>query len=107
MALSDYLNRVRGTWSHPETTLICNGFAQGFALTVHVLHAAGVRVLAVEDPSFEDVRSAAYAVGMDVVGIPVTASGLDVGVLERSGAQAVLVTPAHTPAATRAPNRHQ
>ncbi len=95
VALADYLNRVRGTWADPERMLICNGFAQGLALATQVLWAAGVRRLAVEDPSFEDIRSAATARGMEIVGIPVTEAGIDVDTLERSGATAVLVTPAH------------
>jgi GntR family transcriptional regulator/MocR family aminotransferase len=94
-ALADYLNRVRGTWADPANMLICNGFAQGLALVSQVLVASGVRVLAVEDPSFDDVRSAAAAAGLEIVGIPVGATGVDVGVLERSAARAVLLTPAH------------
>jgi GntR family transcriptional regulator/MocR family aminotransferase len=94
-ALADYLNRVRGTWADPANLLICNGFAQGLHLAGTVLPAAGVRVLAVEDPSFDDVRSAASLAGLRIVGVPVTAGGLDVAALERSGADAVLITPAH------------
>ena len=75
--------------------LVCNGFAQGLALVSRVLFAAGLRVLAVEDPSFDDVRSAAAGAGIEIVGIPITDAGLDVSALDRSRAQAVLVTPAH------------
>ncbi len=94
-ALADYLNRVRGTWADPANMVVCNGFAQGLALVSRVLFTAGVRVLAVEDPSFDDVRLAASVAGLEIVGIPVTAAGIDVAALERSPAQAVLVTPAH------------
>ncbi len=94
-ALADYLNRVRGMWADPSNMVVCNGFAQGLALLSRVLFAAGLRVLAVEDPSFDDVRSAASAAGIEIIGIPVTEAGLDVTALDRSRADAVLITPAH------------
>jgi GntR family transcriptional regulator / MocR family aminotransferase len=53
-ALTDYLNRVRGTSARPENVVICNGYAQGIALLIQVLAARGARRLAVEDPSPDD-----------------------------------------------------
>ncbi|TQJ19696.1 PLP-dependent aminotransferase family protein [Kribbella jejuensis] len=94
-ALSDYLNRVRGTAARPENMLICNGFAQGSRLLLQVLAAAGRRRLAVEDPSDNDLREVAEAAGLEVVGVPVLDGGIDVTALERSGADVVLVTAAH------------
>lgn len=94
-ALADYLNRVRGTWASPENLVVCNGFAQGWALVTKVLADSGARTFAVEDPSFDDVRPIAAGAGLEVIGIPVTEQGLDVAALERSDADAVLVTPAH------------
>lgn len=94
-ALADYLNRVRGTWATPENIVVCSGFAQGWALTTQVLAATGARRLAVEDPSFDDVRPVAAGAGLDILGIPVTESGIDVAALEATDADAVLVTPAH------------
>ncbi|MFF0266803.1 PLP-dependent aminotransferase family protein [Kribbella sp. NPDC004536] len=94
-ALSDYLNRVRGTAARPENMLICNGFAQGSRLLLQVLAASGRRRLAVEDPSDNDLREVAEAVGLEVVGVPVLETGIDVVALERSGADVVLVTAAH------------
>ncbi|MEU4193300.1 PLP-dependent aminotransferase family protein [Kribbella sp. NPDC026611] len=94
-ALADYLNRVRGTAARPENMLICNGFAQGSRLLLQVLVASGYRRLAVEDPSDNDLREVAAAVGLEVVGVPVLESGVDVDALERSGADVVLVTAAH------------
>lgn len=108
-ALSDYLNRVRGTSAVAENMLICNGFAQGSRLLLQVLAAAGYRRLAVEDPSDHELRAVAAAAGLESVGVPVLETGLDVEALERSGADVVLVTAAHqfptgavTSAATRA-----
>lgn len=94
-ALSDYLDRVRGTWSEPEDIVVCNGFAQAISLVLPVLRDHGVARLAVEDPADPDARRAAELAGLEVVGIPVDASGLDIAALEASGARAVLVTPAH------------
>ncbi|TDO45715.1 GntR family transcriptional regulator/MocR family aminotransferase [Kribbella sp. VKM Ac-2527] len=95
IALADYLNRVRGTCATPENMLICNGFAQGSRLLLQVLAATGFRRLAVEDPSDNELRDVAIAAGLDVVGVPVLESGVDVDALARSGADVVLVTAAH------------
>ncbi|MDX2968733.1 MocR-like pyridoxine biosynthesis transcription factor PdxR [Kribbella solani] len=94
-SLADYLNRVRGTAARPENLLICNGFAQGSRLLLQVLVALGRRRLAVEDPSDNDLKDVARAAGMDVVGVPMLPSGIDVDALEQSGADVVLVTAAH------------
>jgi GntR family transcriptional regulator / MocR family aminotransferase len=94
--IADYLNRVRGTLAHPDQIVICGGYAQGIALLVGVLAAAGVKRLALEDPSSgDDALPAARAAGMDVVGIPVDRDGIRVDVLRESGAGAVVLTPSH------------
>jgi len=95
-ALADYLNRVRGTSARSANMVISNGFAQGIRLLLHVLAANGCRRLAVEDPSSDDdVRVVAPSYGIEIVGVPVGPDGIDVGAVERSGADAVLVTAAH------------
>ncbi len=94
-ALAEYLNRVRGTWAAPENVVACSGFAQATSLLFPVMHARGMRRLAVEDPGDPDARAAAKRAGLEVIGIPVDDAGIDVAALAASGAQAVLVTPAH------------
>ena len=95
-ALADYLNRVRGTSARAENIVISNGFAQGIRLLAYVLAANGHRCLAVEDPSSDDdIRVIAPAAGLRIIGIPVTPEGIDVDALDRSEADAVLVTAAH------------
>jgi GntR family transcriptional regulator/MocR family aminotransferase len=94
-ALADYLNRVRGTWATADNMVVSNGFAQAVSLLMPVLAANGVRRLAVEDPSDSDAVRVARAAGLEVVGIPVTPDGIDVAAVERSAADAVLVTSAH------------
>lgn len=94
-ALSTYLNRVRGTSAQPERMVVCNGFTQGFRLMCTVLKQRGARAVATEDPSHEEQREAIRAAGLKVVTVPVDEKGLVVERLERTDANAVLVTPAH------------
>jgi GntR family transcriptional regulator/MocR family aminotransferase len=94
-ALAEYLNRVRGTWATPDNVVACSGFAQATSLLFPTLVERGIRRFAVEDPGDIDARAAARRAGLEVVGIPVTPGGIDVDALAESGAEAVLVTPAH------------
>jgi GntR family transcriptional regulator/MocR family aminotransferase len=95
-AIAGYLNRVRGTVAQPDQIVICTGYAQGAALLVGVLAAAGARRLALEDPSSgDDARPAARALGLEVTGIPVDRDGIRVDLLAGSGADAVVLTPSH------------
>jgi GntR family transcriptional regulator / MocR family aminotransferase len=95
-ALAAYLNRVRGTAADPECVVLCNGYAQGIALLVQVLARSGARRLALEDPSSgDDALPAAIEAGLEVVGIPVDERGVRVDALERSDADAVVLTPSH------------
>ena len=95
-AIADYLNRVRGTIAHPDNVVICTGYAQGIALLINVLAASGARRLALEDPSSgDDALPIARAAGLDVVGVPVDRDGVRVDLLERSDADAVILTPSH------------
>jgi GntR family transcriptional regulator/MocR family aminotransferase len=95
-ALAGYLNRVRGTVAQPDQIVICTGYAQGIALLIGVLAAAGAKRLALEDPSSgDDALPTARAAGLDVVGIPVDADGIRVDTLAASRADAVVLTPSH------------
>jgi GntR family transcriptional regulator/MocR family aminotransferase len=95
-AIADYLNRVRGTVAQPDQIVICTGYAQGAALLVSVLAAAGAKRLAFEDPSSgDDALPAARAAGLEVAGVPVDGDGIRVDVLRETGADAVVLTPSH------------
>jgi GntR family transcriptional regulator / MocR family aminotransferase len=95
-ALAGYLNRVRGTLAEPDHMVICTGYAQGVTLLIGVLAAAGVKRLALEDPSSrDDALPAARTAGLDVAGIPVDGDGIRVDLLRESGADAVILTPSH------------
>jgi GntR family transcriptional regulator / MocR family aminotransferase len=95
-AIADYLNRVRGTLAQPGQIVICTGYAQGAALLVHVLAAAGAKRLALEDPSSgDDALPVARAAGLEVIGVPVDGHGIRVDLLRETGADAVVLTPSH------------
>ncbi len=92
--LAGYLRRVRAAAAEPGQMIVCTGFAQGVVLV------AGVRCVALEDPGYGSVGTsetvrAVGAIGLRVVHVPVDDLGIDVGALNDSGAQAVIVTPAH------------
>jgi GntR family transcriptional regulator/MocR family aminotransferase len=81
--------------------IISTGFAQGVNLVLRALaRPGGVTRVALEDPGYgtaqddETVR-AMLAMGLDVAYVPVDEQGLVVSALAASGAQAVVVTPAH------------
>jgi GntR family transcriptional regulator/MocR family aminotransferase len=93
-ALSTYLGRVRGVVTPPEGVIVTAGVTQGLMIACRVLRARGVTRLAVEEPGSVFMR-APLATMMELVPVPVDARGLDVDALARSGAEAVLTTPAH------------
>jgi len=99
--LAGYLRRVRAAEVSPARMIISTGFAQGINLVLRALARAGaVTRVAFEDPGYgtaqadETVR-AVLAMGIGVAYVPVDEQGLLVGELAASGAQAVVVTPAH------------
>jgi GntR family transcriptional regulator / MocR family aminotransferase len=95
-ALAEYLNRVRGTVAKPEHLVITNGYAQGVSLLLEVLADQGARRLAIEDPSAnDDARPLAERRGIEVVPVPVDDGGVVVEALERTDADAVILTPSH------------
>ncbi len=94
-ALSDYLARVRGVVSDPSNVIITSGWAQGRHLMLRALKASGARRVAVEDPCFVDAWESVPRLGLELVPVPVDDAGLRVDELDRLGADAVIVTPAH------------
>jgi GntR family transcriptional regulator / MocR family aminotransferase len=99
--LAGYLRRVRAAAANPAQMIISTGFAQGINLVLRALaRQGGVTRVAFEDPGYgsaqadETVR-AVLAMGIQVSYVPVDEQGLVVGELAASGAQAVVVTPAH------------
>ncbi len=94
--MAGYLRRVRSSAAYPERLLICSGYAQGLALALRAVAAAGVRCVAYEDPgSPTTISTAAGAAGLSTVPVPVDEHGIDVEALAATGARTVVVTPAH------------
>jgi GntR family transcriptional regulator / MocR family aminotransferase len=99
--LAGYLRRVRAADADPRQMIISTGFAQGLNLVLRALSRdGGVSCVAFEDPGYGDPRSdetvrATVAMGLRAEFVPVDEEGLVVSGLEASGAQAVVVTPAH------------
>ena len=94
--LAGYLRRVRGAVAAPGDVVVSAGFAQGLTVVLRVLHAAGVRRVAFEDPGYNDARALVSAApGITAVPIPVDDAGIDVTALEASDVDAVVLTPAH------------
>lgn len=94
--LAAYLRRVRAVVATADQLVVCTGMAQALGLVLRALAADGIRTIAVEDPGVvRTTTEQANAAGLAAVPVPVDEDGVDVAALERSGARAVLVTPAH------------
>jgi GntR family transcriptional regulator / MocR family aminotransferase len=99
--LAGYLRRVRAADAGPGQMIISTGFAQGLNLVLRALsRERGVSCVAFEDPGYGSAQSdeavrAAVAMGLRPEHVPVDGQGLVVSALAASGAQAVVVTPAH------------
>jgi len=92
-ALAGYLARVRGVRADPAHIVVCAGFAHGVAGISRALRSAGVRTLAVEGYGHRVHRDIATAQGLRTQPVPV--DGLGAVVAAASGAEAMLLTPAH------------
>jgi GntR family transcriptional regulator/MocR family aminotransferase len=94
-ALAEYLGRGRGAAPDPEHVIVCTGFRQGFSLTCRWLYANGIEQVALEEPGWHAQHLIIEEAGLTVTPIPVDHDGIDVQALEDTGAEAVVVTPAH------------
>jgi GntR family transcriptional regulator/MocR family aminotransferase len=94
-ALADYLGRVRGVVADPEHIVVTTGYTQGIGLVCHALAARGARRIALEDPSNPEDGMIAARAGLELLSIAVDESGTRVDELERTDADAVVLTPAH------------
>jgi GntR family transcriptional regulator/MocR family aminotransferase len=93
--LGAYLRRVRGAVADPERIVVCGGFAQGFNLVCRALARAGVDRMAFEDPGYGDQRAIAAHAGLETAPVALDEGGMTIDGLARTGARAVLLTPAH------------
>ena len=86
---AEYLGRVRGCDADPEHVVVCTGFMQGFSLLCRALQSRGVEQIALEDPGWHVHRLIVEQAGLEVVPIPVDASGISVDALARTDVAAV------------------
>ncbi|MEU5991548.1 PLP-dependent aminotransferase family protein [Spirillospora sp. NPDC047418] len=94
--LAGYLGRVRAAHADPDRVVIMNGVAHGLSALLALLRGQGGNpALAVEDPTSARQLPMMESAGLRLARVPVDAEGLDVAALARTGARAVLVTPAH------------
>jgi GntR family transcriptional regulator/MocR family aminotransferase len=93
--LADYLGRVRGVVADPARVVITNGYLQGLGVVCRALAARGAKRIALEDPSSSEEPLIAARAGLEPVKVPVDAAGMRVDLLERTHADAVVLTPAH------------
>lgn len=96
-ALLTHVTAARGVVA--DDVVVTTGATDGMARLARALVAAGHRTLLVEDPSWPRLRDVAATAGLPVVPVPVDDDGVDVAALrdtaDRTGARAVLATPAH------------
>lgn len=95
VVLADYLRRVRGLEATADDVLVTSGTGHSLSLLFRALAAAGHRDVAVEDPGWWRVTTAARAAGLRPVPVPVDGDGLDTDRLAELDVSAVFVTPAH------------
>ncbi|MFF3065063.1 PLP-dependent aminotransferase family protein [Oerskovia sp. NPDC057915] len=98
-ALADYLARARHVRAGGGDVVVTHGADDAMRRVAAALHRTGHRAILVEDPSWSRLRETAAAAGLTPVPVPVDDDGIDVDALlaaaGRTGARAVLVTPAH------------
>ncbi|MEV4380265.1 PLP-dependent aminotransferase family protein [Streptosporangium sp. NPDC049644] len=90
-ALVEYLARTRGVRTKADHIVICSGFAHGLRLVCHVLRG----LVAVESYGLDFHRSIITEAGLKTVPLTVDTHGARIRELPATGAQAVLLTPAH------------
>lgn len=94
-ALAGYLARSRGAEADPEHVIVCTGFRQGLSLTCRWLRSGDIEHVALEEPGWHAQRLIIEEAGLTVSPVPVDDEGIDVDALHATGADAVVVTPAH------------
>lgn len=93
--LAAYVGRSRGVATDPEHVVVSGGMTGGVAAIAMALAARGVRRVAVEDPGFTVHALMLARAGLETVPVAVDDDGIDVAALAATGAEAVLVAPAH------------
>lgn len=93
--IAAYHRRVRAGAADGAGTIVVAGFREGLACALAALARQGVQRIALEDPGPHEHDLLVRRAGLTPVPVPVDDDGADVDALARSGARAVLLTPAH------------
>jgi len=94
-ALSGYLARVRGVRIDASRIVVTQGFTQALDLLCRVLVARSATTMAMETPSHPGLWATVRRSGLELIGCPVDADGLQTRELAERRADAVVVAPAH------------
>jgi GntR family transcriptional regulator/MocR family aminotransferase len=91
--IARYLQASRGVECDADRIFLASGTQQAISLLCQLLPQ--IRVVGMEEPGYDGVRTVLANHRLTIVPIPVEADGLSVEALRRSRADAVYVTPAH------------
>ena len=94
-ALAEHLGRARGCVADAELVVATSGLSQGLSVLWAALRSRGAERVAIEDPGWRGQRRTVLGAGLEPVPVAVDEHGIDVEALEATGADAVIVTPAH------------
>ncbi len=94
-ALSEHLGASRSVESHAGQVVITSGIHQAIDVAVRLLCDVGDRVW-IEEPAYWGIRNLLISQGMEVVGIPVDAEGINPSSTDMSRPpRLIVVTPSH------------
>lgn len=92
--IASYLQKARTVNCTPDQIVVGTGLLPAVG-SLCLLLAKSVRIVAIEEPGYADVREVFEQHGLQVMPIPLEADGISIEALRASGAQLVYVTPAH------------
>ncbi len=103
--------RSDGIDIEPDGIVLCHGASQGISLTFRLFAQPG-DVIAIEEPTYNNVLAAAIALGLETAPIPMRDGGLDLSVLEQTLARpevkALYTIPSfHNPLGTTTTVKHR
>lgn len=92
-AISAHLRSARGVSCTPEQVIITSGAQQALDLSTRIFLSEKDSVL-IEDPCYQEARSAFAAIGAKIIPVPVDAEGLSLAAIKEK-AKLIYVTPSH------------
>src|SRR4029453_3931804 len=94
-AIAAHLKSARGVNCRPQQVIITSGAQQALDLTARIFLSEKDSVL-IEDPCYQEARSAFAAIGAKIIPVPVDAEGLNLAAARQGEkAKLIYVTPSH------------